>query len=100
MRIVQAGLPPVESLDDLTREQLHHYMKFHNIDPSRDYLEFPCWSWEVSEGAWTECRHLLGMRNRGEITSEEHRRRVREACGLPPEEPAASGDCAGSGRAE
>lgn len=95
-RIVLAGLPPVDSLNDLTREQLHHYQKFHNIDPPRDYLEFPCWSWEVPEGGAEECRRLLFKRNRGEITPEEHRRRVREACGLPPEESSSSGQAAGA----
>jgi hypothetical protein len=96
VRIVQAGLPPVDSLDDLTREQLHHYCAFHNIDPPRDFMELPCWSWELPEGAMMECYHLLGKRNRGEITPQEHRRRVREACGLPPEEPSPSGQAAGA----
>ncbi len=100
LMIAQAGLPLVDSLRDLTREQTHQYMKFHDIDPERDYLEYPCWSWEVPEGASTECRRLLGQRNRGEITPQEHRRRVREACGLPPEEPAASEDGGGRGNAE
>ncbi len=94
--IAQAGLPLVDSLRDLTREQLHQYQKFHNIDPPRDFMELPCWSWELPEGGMMECYHLLGKRNRGEITPEEHRRRVREACGLPPEEPSSSGDSAGS----
>jgi hypothetical protein len=89
--IAQAGLPPVDGLHQLTQEQLHHYCKFHNIDPPRDFMELPCWSWELPEGGMMECYRLLGKRNRGEITPEEHRRRVREACGLPPEEPSSSG---------
>jgi hypothetical protein len=98
--IVQAGLPPVESLHQLTEKQLRHYQMFHNLDAPRDFMELPCWSWELPEGGMMECYRLLGKRNRGEITPAEHRRLVREACGLPPEEASSSGDVAGGGSVE
>ena len=84
--ILQAGLPPADSYADLSLEDCHRVMEFHNYDPEGQSLELPVFSWRMDPENRRECYVLHGRRNRGEITPEEYRRRVRELAGLPPEE--------------
>jgi hypothetical protein len=86
LKIMMAGLPPADSYDELSRDDLHRVLEYHNDDAEGEILGLPVFSWRMVPENLRECHRLEGCRNRGEITPEEYRRRVRELAGLPSEE--------------
>jgi hypothetical protein len=87
----QVGLPPVGRFCELTYDEQQKYWRHKGYDPERDRYELPCHSWEISPISGRRYVFWHSQVQRGEMTREEHRRRVLEIAGLPREEASLGG---------
>ena len=83
--VAAAGLRPVDSLDELSNEELDKYCRYHGFDYDGEQYEMPCPSWLVKErhGTMVPVAFQYCELQRGAITREEYHRRVFELAGLP-----------------
>ncbi len=81
--IIAAGLPAVNSFDELTDEQADQFAEFIGFDPDRKELELPCPS-KLVKHEIIRCHYWHDKVRRGEMTREDYERQVLELAGLPP----------------